>query len=111
VASQGAAAVTAKVTDPDSNPLPDTNMVLIPDGVANARQFSALARQGLSNAAGTIVWGNLAPGEYRILALTRLYRNTPEDLDKVLAAMQKAQTVEVDAKSNAQVTVQPISID
>jgi hypothetical protein len=111
VAAQGAATVTAKVTDADGKPLPDTNMVLIPDRVASAEQFSALARQGFSDAGGTITWGSLVPGKYHILALTRLYKATQEDLDKVLAALPKALIVELDPKSNAQVTVQPVSID
>lgn len=111
VASQGAASVTAKVTDADGNPLPDRNLVLIPDSVANAQQLSALGRQRPSDPNGTFTWGNLGPGKYRVLALTRPYMTTPEDLDRVLEVLPKAQTVDLDPKSTAQVTLQPVSID
>jgi hypothetical protein len=111
VASQGGSSVTARVTDPDDNPVSEATVLVMPERVVNAAQFSILARPGYTGSNGTYSFGALAPGKYRVLALTRYYQPTPEDIDRILVALSKAQTMEIAPRTNVQAALRPVPID
>ncbi len=111
LASQGGSTIGATVTDSDDRPVPDATVVVVPESATNAQQFSAFARRGATDTGGSFTSQTLAPGKYRVLALTQPYRETSEDIDKILLAIWNAQTVELSAKSRVNVRLQPVRIE
>jgi hypothetical protein len=111
VASQGASSVTARVTGSDDHAVSGATVIVVPESVVTAPQFSILARPGSTGSTGTYTSRTLAPGKYRVLALTRSYQQTPEDIDRILVALSKAQTVEIGPRTNVQVALRPVPID
>ncbi len=112
VASKGGATVTVKVTDSDDKPLTGAVVVLAPERVDSVGLLAALAQRGLTGANGIFQSQTLAPGKYRVLALTRPFRDTPDDFDKALRLLRKAETVELGYdKSNANISLKAFSFE
>jgi len=111
VATQGAAALTSTAADADGHPIADSTVVLVPEKANTAALFSTLVKPGQTDSEGHFVWKDLAPGKYRVLALTHPYRPIPEDIDKLLLVLFKAPPVELDAKAQVSVSLQPVSIE
>ena len=110
VASQGGSTISVKVTDSDGHPLPKIAVLVAPETVTSAQQFSALARRGSTDLRGNFQSPTLPPGKYRVLALSRPYKQTPEDIQELLLVLSNAQLIELSPKSNAQVILQPMAI-
>ena len=111
VVSQGGGAISAKVQDDDGHPVSDAVVVIVADRVETPLQFSALAGQGDADPAGNFISGTLAPGKYRVLALTRRYKPTEEEIAKLLALLPSAENVEVGPSATVRVTLHPVPID
>lgn len=111
VASQGGGTITCRVNDADGKPSPGTAVVLVPEGVFTPSQLSTRAQQAHTDSRGVLESGTLAPSTYRVLALGRPFRQVPEDLDKLLVALDHAQTVQVSARSNIRVNLQIVPLD
>jgi hypothetical protein len=111
VATQGGASLTAKVTGADGNAVPDASVVLIPEGATTPPLLSRLMQSSPADGSGVSTWGTLAPGRYRVLALTRSVRLIPEDIDKLWLVLSQAKEVQLGPKDTVQVNLQPVSID
>lgn len=109
VAAQGAVTLSCQVSDSDDNAVSDATVVLIPQSATTAALLAMLAKNAQTDAAGKVTLDSLAPGKYRVLALTHPYRRIPEDLDKLL--LVKAQEVEIGEKAPAQVKVPVMAIE
>jgi hypothetical protein len=103
--------VRAKVTDPDGKPLPNTNVLLLPSAATTAPLLSWLMQSSRADGKGAWASGTLAPGKYRVMAVTRPIRPIPDDVDKLWLALSKATQVELAPKDTRQVILQPVSID
>ena len=111
VASQGGGTITCRVTDADGNPLPDQAVVPVPEGVFTPSQLSLRAQQARTDSRGLLESTTLAPSTNRVVALSRPFRQVPEDLDKLLLAMGRAQEVQVIARSNVRANLQVVPLD
>jgi len=111
VASQGGGTITCRVTDADGNPLPDRAVVLVPEGVFTPSQLSMRAQQAHTDSHGVFESATLAPSTYRVLALSRPFRQVREDFDKLLLALDHAQTVQVFARSNVRANLLIVPLD
>lgn len=111
VASQDGGTITCRVTDADGNPLPDRAVVLVPEGVFTPPQLSIRVQQAHTDSRGLFESATLAPSTYRVLALSRPFRPVPEDLEKLLLALDHAQTVRVFARSNVRANLQIVPLD
>ncbi|HUB79247.1 MAG TPA: carboxypeptidase-like regulatory domain-containing protein [Bryobacteraceae bacterium] len=111
VAAQGGATISAKVEDGEGQPIRDTVVAVIPEGVETAPQFAMQAHQADADPGGNFTSETLAPGKYRVLALTRRYKPTEEDMAKLLALLLSARKVEVGRNENVHLTLHPVSID
>jgi hypothetical protein len=84
--------------------------VLVPE-VFTPSQLSMRAQQRHTDSRGVLESATLAPSTYRVLALSRSFRQVPEDLDKLLLALDHAQTVQVFARSNVRANLQIVPLD
>lgn len=54
---------------------------------------------------------DVAPGKYRVFAVTRPIRTIPELLEKLLLALSGAKEIDLAPKATVNVDLQPVSID
>ncbi|HEX3743082.1 MAG TPA: carboxypeptidase-like regulatory domain-containing protein [Bryobacteraceae bacterium] len=103
--------LAVKVTDSEGNPVLGSTVIAVPDRATTADQVSQLAVRGQTDQMGNYSPTPVAPGKYRVLATSQSIRwNVPEDLEKVMAVLFQASSVEVQPNGSAQITVQPIPI-
>jgi hypothetical protein len=111
VAAQGGGTISAKVEDGDGHPVGGAGVVIVPEGVETAAQFAGAAHPGIADLGGNFTSGTLAPGKYRVLALTHPYQATEEEIAKLLALLPSAQKVEVGRSGNVRVTLGTIAME
>ena len=109
VLAQGGGTLTCQVAGADDSPLPDTPVLVVPDETP-ASFIPLFASRGLSDGNGAFQASGLAPGKYRALALTRSYRDIPDDIEKIFALLPKADLVDVADKSDVRINVHPVAI-
>jgi len=98
------------VKDTNGHPVPDTPVVLIPDGVNSVAAFVARMVQGRTNGAGLYDSPTLAPGRYFVLASTHPVALSPEELARLFDARSQGQTVDLTPRATATLTVQAVEI-
>jgi hypothetical protein len=109
--SQDAARLTYRVSDASGGSVPYATVLLSPDSATTEPLLSAMLQQARTDQSGTCMSGALAPGKYRVLALTRPVRLIPEDMHRLMVALAKATHVELSPKASLQVNLQPVPID
>jgi hypothetical protein len=111
VVSSGACTLTAAVNDADDKPVVNANVIVVPDSVSSVSALSRLAIHGESDEHGKYTAHALAPGKYRVLATMQAIRwAVPEDLEKLLPLMYQGASVELDGKTDGQITLTPAVI-
>ena len=79
---------------------PDATIVLLREGDTGNPQIRP----------SPATWENLAPGKFRVLAVTGPV-SFPEDLDKLRAALFQGKEVEITARATLDITLDPISLN
>jgi hypothetical protein len=87
--------VSVMVSDKDGNPVPECNVVLLPETAPSDAAAAAMLRTGKSDQRGRWSSGTVAPGKYVVLATTERIDRSPEAIAKVWKARVSGQTVEV----------------
>jgi hypothetical protein len=111
LAAHDGARLTYIVSDGGGTAVPYATVLLLPDRATTGPLLAATLQQVRADQSGTCVSGTLAPGKYRVVALTRPIRRTPEDMDRLMLALPKATEVELLPKASLQVKLQPVPID
>ncbi|MFN7997030.1 MAG: hypothetical protein U0Q18_25680 [Bryobacteraceae bacterium] len=109
--SRGAGVIKRRVTGEDGGLVSDTVVALIPEGMYNLAQLSIRARQMRTDSHGDLEFGALSPGDYRVVALPRLFRPIREDLEKLLLITSIGQKVRVSEAATIYVTLRPASLE
>jgi hypothetical protein len=101
VVSPGAGIIKYEVIGEDGGSRPDTAVALIPEGTYSPAKLSLYERQMRPDSHGVLEVGALSPGDYWIVALARPFRQTHEDLEKLLPITSVVQKVEVTERATS----------
>jgi hypothetical protein len=111
VMARDVATVTASVVDTDGKPVPNATVIVVPQSVTSLPALSRMVTRGQTDQNGSYSSRPMAPGKYRVLAITQPVRwGVPEDLEKVLLVMFQAKDIELDGKATLQIAIEPIPI-
>lgn len=87
--------VTARVADPDGNPVADAFLAVMPAGATSEAALADAMITGRTDAGGSWTSGLLAPGSYLVCAGRIPYDKSPESIGQLLRARAQAQEVDV----------------
>jgi protocatechuate 3,4-dioxygenase beta subunit len=108
--ARGMASLQVSVADSEGKPLPNANVIVVPEGVSTVVALARSRHLGQCDAGGNFT-ASIVPGKYRVLATAQTVRwDVPEDVEKVLLVMFQGKEVELDAKAPAHITVGPVQI-
>jgi len=97
------------VADSDGKPVADASVAVVPTMVSTVPGLARVRTRGQTDQNGTFTAAALAPGKYRVVAVSQTIRwGAPEDLERLLAMLFQAQTVELGSKGKLSVTVTPM---
>ena len=87
--------VTARVADPDGNPVADAFLAVMPAGAMSEAALADTMVTGRTDAGGSWSSGLLAPGSYLVCAGRVPWDKSPESVGQLMRARPQAQEVEV----------------
>lgn len=109
--AHGAATLTVSVSDIEGKPVPEANVMVIPDSATSSALLSLAMTHGQTDQNGNYTSPPLAPGKYRVLATSQPVRwALPEDLEKLLLVSFQAKEAELSSQATVQLTVQAVPI-
>ena len=98
------------VKDTDGNPVNQAAILVLPADATGAALASATVRSGLSDVTGNYTSETLPPGKYRAVALTRPLRQTPEAMEKLLAALANSPAIDLAPNAAVHTALHPVSL-
>lgn len=90
------AIVRGTVRDKDSQPVPNINVYLFPDGLSSEEKLAADLNSMQTDQDGAYISKVVAPGKYRVLATAGPLHDTPEGISKLWSAFSAAKEVVLD---------------
>jgi hypothetical protein len=99
--------VAAVVMDKDGNPVPECNLVLLPESAPGDAFVAEAIRTGKSDQRGRWSSGTLAPGKYFVLATMERINRSPETIARLWKRRLSGEAVEVNAGGKVSVTLAP----
>jgi len=103
--------IGATVADKDGNPVPECNVIVLPETAANDALMSAAMRTGKSDQSGRWTSGAMAPGKYIVLATMETVNRSPETVGKIWKARTRGETVEITTGGKPSVKLAPKPLD
>lgn len=103
--------ISAKVADKESNPVPDSYVLIMPESATTEPLLAAQLISGQTDQNGMYSSDMLAPGKYLLLASLMPVDMTPESIGKLWRARSHAQEVEIGPSATMQVTLAPAAIE
>jgi hypothetical protein len=103
--------VSAKVTDKDGNPVPDSYVLIMPSSVTSESALASNLISGQTDQNGVYSSDMLAPGKYLVLASSAAVDSTPDSIGKLLRSRSHAQEVEIAANGTAQITLPRVAME
>jgi hypothetical protein len=96
----------ATVTGKDRQPAPGARVFLMPADAASEAILADSLISGPSDSAGSYTSTAVSPGKYLAIATTDLVDNTPESIDRIWQARNRATPIDIGPSANAQATLE-----
>ena len=102
---------SAKVTDPNGNPLGDSWVHVLPGHIDSEAMLAEAFVSGQTDQTGTWISKVLAPGKYLVLTTSGPLNKSPEDIGKLWQARTHAQATTVSRGAAAPVSLSVIALE
>jgi hypothetical protein len=103
--------ISVRVADKDGNPVGDMRVLLVPEEADSEAALQSMLITGTTDQLGNYTSRTLAPGKYYAAASSDYFDATPESIGKIWQSRSGFKEVDLAAKGNAQVTLEPMKIE
>jgi hypothetical protein len=103
--------INAKVADKESNPVPDSYVLIMPAEATTEAALAAALITGQTDQKGIHTTNALAPGKYLVLASTTPTDMSPECIGKLFQTRTRAQEITLAPNANLTVTLAPTAVE
>ena len=103
--------IQATVSDKDGNPVPECNVIVLPETAPNDAMVAAAMRYSKTDQSGRWRSVTMAPGKYIVLATMDTVNRSPETIGKIWKARTRGETVEIANGGKPAVKLEPKPLD
>lgn len=103
--------IEGSVADKDGNPVPECNVIVLPETAPNDAMVSAAMRISRSDQSGRWRTITMAPGKYIVLATMDTVNRSPEMVGKIWKDRTRGETVEITKGGKPSVKLEPKSLN
>jgi hypothetical protein len=105
------AKLSVRVIDKDGNPVADMRVLTIPAEAGSEAAVQSMLLTGATDQLGDYTSRTLAPGKYYVAASSDSFDATAESIGKIWRSRSRFKEVELAPNGNAQVSLEPVTIE